>query len=282
MWIRTKCSLNFHLEEATPLILMLRPRNGLQQWIYRESYHMTPTVPIIEYTDNYGNICQRLVASANKFRIDTSADVMTMDKTEKNELTYFVEIPNLPDSILTFLYPSRFCESDRFGKMAREIVADAQPGYEQVEFIKTWISNSIQYMPGSSEYPESAAEVNMKGYGVCRDLAHLGISLCRSLSIPARLVVGYLHGLKPMDLHAWYEAYVGDRWYTFDPTQRDVRGGRVVIAYGRDAADVAVYTQFGPPAIYTSIDVSVELLNAEGTGHDGIGSPMFRATANPK
>ena len=82
------------------------------------------------------------------------------------------------------------------------------------------------------------------------------------------MVVGYLHGLKPMDLHAWYEAYVGDRWYTFDPTQRDVGGGRVVIAYGRDAADVAVYTQFGPPAMYTSIDVSVELLIAEFTGNE--------------
>ena len=268
MWIRTKCSLNFQLGEETPLILMLRPRRGLQQWISRESYHLTPTVPVIEYMDNYGNICQRLVAPAEKFRIDTSADVMTMDFPEKNDQTYFVEIPNLPDSILTFLYPSRFCESDRFGNMAREIVAEAQPGYEQLECINTWISDSIQYIPGSSEYPESAVEVNMKGYGVCRDLAHLGIALCRSLSIPARMVVGYLHGLKPMDLHAWYEAYVGDRWYTFDPTQRDIGGGQVAIAYGRDAADVAVYTQFGPPAMYTSIDVSVELLIAEFIGNE--------------
>jgi len=266
MWIRTKCSLNFQLEEATPLILMLRPRSGMQQWIARESYRLTPTVPIIEYTDIFGNLCQRLVAPAEKFRIDTSADVMTLDKPGKIDWTYFVEIPNLPDSILTYLYPSRYCESDRFGKMAREIVAEAQPGYEQVECIKTWISNSIQYLPGSSEFPESAVEVNMKGHGVCRDLAHLGIALCRSLSIPTRLVVGYLYGLEPMDLHAWYEAYVGDRWYTFDPTQRDVGGGRVAIAYGRDAADVAVYTQFGPPAIYTSIHVSVELLPAEDTG----------------
>lgn len=266
MWIRTKCSLSFQLEEATPLILMLRPRSGMQQWIARESYRLIPTVPVIEFTDIFGNLCQRLVAPAEKFRVDTSADVMILDKPEKIDWTYFVEIPNLPDSILIYLHPSRYCESDRFGKMAREIVAGAQPGYEQVQCIKTWISDSIQYLPGSSEYPESAVEVNMKGHGVCRDLAHLGIALCRSLSIPARLVAGYLYGLEPMDLHAWYEAYVGDRWYTFDPTQRDVGGGRVAIAYGRDAADVAVYTQFGPPAIYTSMDVGVELLTAEGAG----------------
>jgi transglutaminase-like putative cysteine protease len=97
--------------------------------------------------------------------------------------------------------------------------------------------------------------------GVCRDLAHLGIALCRSISIPARLVVGFLHRLEPMDLHAWFEAYVGGRWYTFDPTEEAVRGGRLAVAYGRDAADVAVYHQFGPPAIFSSMDVRVELLD---------------------
>ena len=97
---------------------------------------------------------------------------------------------------------------------------------------------------------------------VCRDLAHLGIALCRSISIPARLVVGFLYGLEPMDLHAWFEAYVGDRWYTFDPTESVLRGGRLAVAYGRDAADVAVYHQFGPPAVFSSMDVRVELLDS--------------------
>lgn len=88
-------------------------------------------------------------------------------------------------------------------------------------------------------------------------MAHLGIALCRALSIPARLVVGYLETLQPMDLHAWFEAYVGGRWYTFDPTQDDLRGGRIAIAYGRDAADVAVYTQFGDPVTLFRMDVQV-------------------------
>ncbi|MBT4161779.1 MAG: transglutaminase family protein, partial [Gammaproteobacteria bacterium] len=116
----------------------------------------------------------------------------------------------------------------------------------------------VAYAPGTSSTPCSASEILETGAGVCKDLAHLAVAMCRSISIPARFVVGYLHGLEPMDLHAWFEAYVGDRWYTFDPTQKDLRGARVSIAYGRDAADVAIYHQFGPPAIYTDMTVSVK------------------------
>ena len=97
--------------------------------------------------------------------------------------------------------------------------------------------------------PVSAIEVNQRQTGVCRDLSHLGIALCRSLSIPARLVVGYRYKLEPMDMHAWFEAYVGDRWYTFDAVQSASKGGYVAVGFGRDAADVAIYNQFGP-AVY--------------------------------
>ena len=104
-----------------------------------------------------------------------------------------------------------------------------------------------------------AARANELEHGqLLRDLAHLGIALCRSLSIPARMVVGYLHQLEPMDLHAWFEAYVGDRWYTFDATQGEPRGGYVAVGYGRDAADVAVYNQFGPPVYPITQTVQVE------------------------
>lgn len=267
MWLRATCSLSFQMQDSTPLILMLRPRSGTRQWIARESYTLSQDVLVKEFTDIFGNLCQRLVAPPGDFSINTSADVLIPDVPDEVPWTYFVDISELPDAVLMYLLPSRFCESDRFGQMAGEIVAAAQPGYDQVAGIENWIRKSIQYQPGSSQYPESAVEVNMKGYGVCRDLAHLGIALCRSISIPARLVVGYLHELEPMDLHAWFEAYVGGRWHTFDPTQEDVTGNRVAIAYGRDAADVAVYNQFGPPAIYTSIDVSVELLGNVTEGH---------------
>ena len=163
--------------------------------------------------------------------------------------------------MLPFLLPSRYCESDRFGDLAREIILDVLPGYDQVSKINDWVRDSIHYLPGSSEFPLSAIEVHRLGHGVCRDLAQVAIALCRSISIPARLVVGYLHNLQPMDLHAWFEAYVGDRWYTFDPTQSGLCGGRVIIAFGRDAADVSIFHQFGSGCLLNGMDVRVDLLD---------------------
>ena len=143
-------------------------------------------------------------------------------------------------------------------KMATEITAGQQLGYNQVAAIVSWLRTAILFAPGSSDTPISATEVNARQIGVCRDLAHLGIALCRSLSIPARLVVGYLYRLEPMDLHAWFEAYVGGRWYTFDATQDALEGGYVAVGYGRDAADVAVYNQYGPAVYPTLQTVQVE------------------------
>jgi len=260
MWMRTTCNLELEFYDATPLILMLRPRSDIEQWITRESYTLSPSVPVQEYTDIFGNLCQRLVAPAGQFSVHTSADAKTTDVMATAAGACFVEIQNLPDEVLKYLLPTRYCESDRFGNMAREIVEDVPPGYDQVNRISDWIRNAIRYSPDSSVFPLSAVEVNGQGYGVCRDLAHLGIALCRSISIPARLVVGFLHDLEPMDMHAWFEAYVGDRWYTFDPTDTTLRGGRLAVARGRDAADVAIYHQFGPPASFSSMAVHVELL----------------------
>jgi len=262
MWIQTTCNLEFQMRDSTPLILMLRPRSGIQQWVARVAYTLLPSVPVDEYTDIFGNLCQRMVAPAGKFSVHTSADVMTTDVVDRDPGALFIEIQNLPVTVLLYLLPSRYCESDRFGTMAREITDGVSLGYEQVDSICEWIQNSIRYTPGSSIFSLSAVEVNLQGEGVCRDLAHLGIALCRSISIPARLVVGYLYRLEPMDLHAWFEAYVGDHWYTFGQTDNALRGGRIAVAYGRDAADVAIYHQFGPPAIYSGMDVNVDLLHA--------------------
>lgn len=261
MKLQVSCDLRFQIEEPTALILMLRPLNGAQQRITKSSYIVEPAVQIIESIDNYGNVFQRLVAPAGEFIIHTCFEVLTAEHIDSAPGAYFVEIQNLPDHVLTYLLPSRYCESDRFGDLAREIVADALPGYDQVSKITDWVRHSIQYIPGSSDSPLSAIEVNNRGYGVCRDLAQLAITLCRSISIPARLVVGYLYQLEPMDLHAWFEAYIGGRWYTFDPTQSELRGGRVIIAFGRDAADVSIFHQFGLGCILNSMDVRVDLLD---------------------
>ncbi len=265
MWLRTSCDFSFDITVPTPFILMLRPRSGAQQWIASEEYRLIPSVPAFEFTDEYGNLCQRLVAPAGTFYIHTIAEIMTADYVDKAPGAPFVEIQNLPDPVLGYLLPSRYCESDRFGDMASSITAGQQLGYDQVSAIESWLRSNIRYEPGSSDTHVSAIEVNTRQSGVCRDLSHLGIALCRSLSIPARLVVGYLYGLEPMDLHAWFEAYVAGRWYTFDATQAVTRGGYVAIGYGRDAADVAVYNQFGPAVFPSTQNVQVELIERGDT-----------------
>jgi transglutaminase-like putative cysteine protease len=263
MWLSVSCDLEFEIALATPFVLMLRPRSGARQWIAREEYRIVPEIPVYEFTDSYGNLCQRLVAPPGAFAIHTSARVMTAGQPEQAPGAPFVEIQHLPDQVLCYLLPSRYCESDRFGQMAAAISAGHQPGYDQVLAIERWLRSTIRYVPGSSNIPTSAAEVSDRQSGVCRDLAHLGIALCRSLSIPARFVMGYLHELTPMDLHAWFEAYVAGSWYPFDATQATHKGGYVSIGYGRDAADVATYNQFGP-AVYPLVQrISVELAQGD-------------------
>ena len=258
MWLRTSCDFAFDITVPMPFVLMLKPRSGAQQWIASEECKLEPNVPVFEFTDNYGNLCQRLVAPPGAFTVSTSAEVMTADYVDQGFGAAFVEIQNVPDSVLSYLLPSRYCESDRFHQMASEITQGQRPGYDQVATIIAWLRNNIHYRPGSSDIPLSAAEVNARQVGVCRDLAHFGIALCRSISIPARMVVGYLYGLEPMDLHAWFEAYVGDRWYVFDATQAELMGGYVAVGYGRDAADVAIYNQFGPAVYPMAQSVRVE------------------------
>ncbi len=260
MWLNTSCELKFDIACPTPFILMLRPRSGAQQWVASEEYLLYPSVPALEFTDDYGNLCQRLEAPPGNFTIYTSAKIRTADYSDMLPGGMFIDVQNLPDDVLKYLLPSRYCESDRFGDLATEITLNYLPGYDQVAAIENWLRDNIAYTPGNSFVPLSAAEVNQAQNGVCKDLSHLGISLCRSLNIPARLVVGYLYGLEPMDLHAWFEAYVGGRWYLFDATQSTKKGGYVAIGYGRDAADVAVYNQFGPAVFPMEKNVQVQRL----------------------
>ncbi len=258
MFLRTECTIEFEDAGPTPLILMLRPRSGVSQWVVHESYLMEPGVPVMEYTDSYGNLCQRLVAPDGHFRVEVSAEVQTADTIDVAYEAPFVPIPELPDDVLPFLLPSRYCESDQpiIAETAGEITLDAAPGYPQVEAIRAWIHTHVTYQYGSSNPSTSAVQTLAQREGVCRDFTHLGMALCRSMSLPARMVVGYLFQLDPMDLHAWFEAFVGGRWYTFDATQNMPRGGRIAVAYGRDAADVALATQFGPSRL-TNLQVQV-------------------------
>jgi transglutaminase-like putative cysteine protease len=262
MLLHATCSLEFDIPTATPFLLMLRPRSGDQQVIAHEQYDYLPSLLVNEFTDTFGNFCQRLVAPAGPFSIHTSVMAETAERSDIEFSAPFVEVNNLPIETLPFLLPSRYCESDRFSLAAAEITAGVNPGYGQCAAIVEYIRRTVAYTPGQSSELISAAEVNQRTNGVCRDMAQLGIALCRALSIPARMVVGYLEDLQPMDLHAWFEAYIGDRWYTFDATQSSSDGGRIVVAYGRDAADVAIFTQFGNAVDVLSLQVTVNVVSA--------------------
>lgn len=246
MRLNAGCELTFDVSAPTPMVLMLRPRSGQGQWVAREEYLLEPFVPVTEYTDAYGNLCQRAVAPPGRFSIHTSVWVETAEQIDTAPGAPLTLVQDLPDGLIQFLLPSRYCQADQLGDLAREIAGAATPGYDQAEAIRAWIHANVEYAYGTSDASTSAVDTARQRVGVCRDFAHLGIALCRSLSIPARMVVGYLYRLEPMDLHAWFEAFVGGRWYSFDATQAAARGGRIVIAYGRDAADVALTTQFGP------------------------------------
>jgi transglutaminase-like putative cysteine protease len=245
MRLSAGCQISYEVNAPTPLIFMLRPRSGFGQWVMREEYLIEPSVQVVEYTDSYGNLCQRLVAPPGSFRVRTTAWVETADKIDTQPGAPYVLVQDLPETALQFLLPSRYCQADCLGDLATEIAGNAAPGYDQVEAIRMWIQQNIEYRYGTSDASTSAVDTAKQGVGVCRDFTHLGIALSRSLNIPARMVVGYLYELDPMDLHAWFEAFVGGRWYTFDATQKEPRGNRIAIAYGRDAADVALVTQFG-------------------------------------
>ncbi len=258
-WLNARCALTFTAQLATPLVLMLRPRSGPEQWVAREDYRLSPPVPVVEFTDAFGNLCQRLGAPVGSFEVRTAADVMVTERPAGPRDAPFIEVPNLPDDVLGYLLPSRYCEADRLGDMARSIVNNAPLGYPQVAAITEWVRNNVRYTPGSSSLPVSACEVLSRREGVCRDLAQVTIALCRALCIPARLVVGYVRGLEPMDVHAWVEAYVGYHWERFDPST-DIRGPRITIAHGRDATDVAIYNQYGPLLLPDDMQVAVEML----------------------
>ncbi|SEP03830.1 transglutaminase domain-containing protein [Aquisalimonas asiatica] len=261
MRLEVGCVIRMECPQPTPLILLLRPRSGRYQWIISERYALTPHVPATEYVDGFGNLCQRLVAPPGLFTVETSAEVDVAAEEAIASGAPYVPVETLPDEVLVYLMPSRFCESDRLGAVASEAAGSAAMGYDQVAAISQWVYQHLTYLPESDPSPVSALEVYARGEGVCRDFAHLAVALCRSLNIPARMVAGYLQDLEPMDLHAWFEAYVGGRWYTFDPTRPGNNKARVTLAQGRDAADIPVFNQFGPPVTPSRMDVFVRPLS---------------------
>lgn len=265
MKIKGRSTFTYDVYSPTNVTTMLRPRRQSGQSILQEGFNINPPVEFTEYTDLYGNPCQRFVLPVGQVTITTEVQAQVgPTKPIPYPVPAYMLVGNLPDEVMHYILPSRYCESDlpEISKLAMEIAGNFVPGYDQVEEIRKWIHQNVKYQYGVTDSSTTALNLAQNRIGVCRDFTHLAIALCRSLSIPARMTVGYLDKLQDMDLHAWFEVYIGDEWYTFDAVQEITEGYRIEIAHGRDAADVAMITQYGN-ATLQSLHVEVQLLEAE-------------------
>jgi transglutaminase-like putative cysteine protease len=254
MRVRVGCEFQHESAGPTPTVWQVRPRADAAQRLTRESWSGEPALPRTSYHDAYGNVCDRLTLPAGQslVRYDAEVEVSdTWDDADKGARQIPVE--SLPDDTMVFLLPSRFCLSDVLRSRAWDLFGGTEPGWSRVVAVCDWVHQNVQFQVGSSNPLTSALDVWDSRHGVCRDFAHLGLTLCRSLNIPARYVFGYLPDIgvsppyDPMDFCAWIEVYLEHRWWTFDPRNNVPRMGRVVIGRGRDALDVAMVTTYGAP-----------------------------------
>lgn len=255
MRLRASCELTFENPCTSPFVVMLRPRRSGQR-IVEERIDAGPRLDVTSFVDLFGNRCDRIEAPPGPLHVRSTCVVEVPASVAAEAEAPRTPFTKLPAEALHFTLPSRYCPSDRVQARAREVTAGCRPGYAEVQAIRDHVHAALTYEYGVSDSSTDALETLQVGRGVCRDFAHVAISLCRSIDIPARMVVGYLHERAPMDLHAWFEAHVGGRWYTFDPSEETLRGGRVVIAHGRDAADVAFVTDYGAMRL-TSMQVGL-------------------------
>ncbi len=262
--LRVGCEFAYQPVLETAAVFVVRPiAHGSHQMI-SETWQTTPAVPWHDYTDAYGNVCRRLTMPAVPFtaRYDALVDA-SPDLDDYEPGAGLQRMEDLPDDVLVYTLPSRFCLSDMLFGRAQELFGQTQPGWACVQAICDWVHANIRFAYGSSTATTTAVDVLESGTGVCRDYAHLAISFCRAMNVPARYAFGYLPDIEvpppnlPMDFCAWFEAYLGGRWYTFDPRNNERRKGRVLIGRGRDALDVAMVTSFGDP-VFKSMVVHAE------------------------
>lgn len=264
--------MNYSLGQATPMILTLTVHasrvGDLEQ---PDRMVTTPPVPIDAYRDGFGNWCSRLVAPAGRFEVTARGiirDAGSPDPAEPMAEQHPVEA--LPPEVLIFLLPSRYCETDLLSDFAWKRFGKGPQGWARVQAICDFVHGHVRFGYEHSRATRTAAETLVEQVGVCRDFTHLAITLCRCLNIPARYCTGYVSDVgqpppyPPMDFAAWMEVYLGGRWWAFDPRNNDTRYGRVLIARGRDAADVPLSHSFGQHDL-TGFEVWIERL-PDGAG----------------
>jgi transglutaminase-like putative cysteine protease len=254
MLIRLGYDLTFNLPAAVPMVLLLYVHPSRAPSLRRPDRVRTePALEVDEFTDAFGNRCGRIVAPPGRLRLwnDTLAqDGGEPDPVCPEAAQHAVE--DLPPETLPFLLASRYCEVDRLSDTAWELFGNSPPGWPRVQAVCDWVHDNVEFGYAHARPTKSAYEVFSERKGVCRDFMHLAITFCRCLNVPARYATGYLGDIGvppapfPMDFSAWLEAYLGGRWHTFDARHNVPRIGRVLMARGRDAVDVALTTSFGP------------------------------------
>lgn len=256
MHIKVGCEFRYESTWPTPAVMQVEPHPDAALRILQEAWELTPPLSLHAYADLYHNVCQRMVLPSGKqvLRYNAIIEVSGQaDEVAPNAIQHPVD--ELPDDVLIYTLPSRFCLSDALSDMAWQLFGKTEPGWARVQAICDWVHGNIRFQYGTSNSLTTAADVCAQGVGVCRDFAHLAVTFCRALNIPARYVFGYLPdiGVPPpdeaMDFCAWIEVYLSGRWWTFDPRNNQFRIGRVLVGRGRDALDVAMITTYGAPRL---------------------------------
>jgi len=252
--IRIGYDMVYSCPQPVPMVLMLNTHySRASDVIVPDHVRTDPVVPLSAYRDGFGNWCTRMVAPAGDLRI--FAEGVVRDSGRLDEVApdaRQMAIEELPEETLVYLLGSRYCETDRMIEEAWRLFGHTQPGWARVQTICEFVHQHIKFGYQFARRTKSAWEAYNERAGVCRDYAHLALTFCRCVNIPARYCTGYLGDIgvpaapDPMDFAGWFEAFLGNRWYTFDARNLVPRIGRVLIARGRDASDVAIATTFGP------------------------------------
>ena len=271
MKIRIGYELIYDCLQPTPMILTLSVHYTRVSDIVVPDHMVTsPPVPLTAYRDSYGNWCSRIVAPKGELRLSTDALVNDTGRPDAIAMeARQTPVEALPDEALLFLLGSRYCETDRLSEVAWALFGHTPLGWARVQAICDYVHNHIAFGYEHARVTKTAWEAFQEKTGVCRDYAHLAVAFCRCMNIPARYCTGYLGdiGIPPpygtMDFAAWFEAYLEGRWYTFDARNNTPRVGRVLIARGRDAADVAISSTFGPNTLKRFMVRTVEVIEDE-------------------
>ena len=253
MEIRAGFDIAFQCFQETPMVLMLSIEPArIRDLLSEHRIGFSPNIPSHDYVDMFGNTCTRIVAPPGLIEIRN--DFLIADSGRPDEVApdaRQLEVGDLPDDVLIYLLGSRYCDTEKLSDLAWSLFGGVTPGWQRVQAIVDYAHQRICFGYQHARSDRTASEGHEERIGVCRDFAHLAVTLCRCMNIPARYCTGYLGDIgvpvdpAPMDFSAWFEVYLDGRWFTFDARHNHPRIGRIVMARGRDAADVAISTSFG-------------------------------------